>query len=107
MSKYTKGPWMWWPTGGTVLMGDHCGRPIVLSVRTHGPGLVRGLTSLVDGRLAPFDPWHPDSKLIAAAPELAEALVRMLDAQAGRNKSDLVGAIAVARAALRKSGVLP
>lgn len=72
-SKHTPGPWAWQKFGKEwCLTGQHGMRPIVLAVRK------RGLTSLVNGLLVQFDPSLSDSALIAAAPELLEALQNML-----------------------------
>jgi hypothetical protein len=76
MSKKTPGPWAWRKMGEWVLVGEHGMRPIVLSTRLHGPMKERGFTSLDTERclLVPFDPNHPNSLLLAAAPDLYDAL---------------------------------
>jgi hypothetical protein len=69
-SKHTPGPWRWYTSD--TLIGDHGRRPVVLmpgnspaaSLRACGP----------DGRLQTFTKDCPDACLIAAAPEMLEAL---------------------------------
>lgn len=65
----TNAPWEWRKVGNEyVLWGAHGMRPIVLSV-------VRGKLCLrVDGVMRPFNPEHPDAKIIAAAREMLDAL---------------------------------
>jgi hypothetical protein len=72
--KLTPGPWGWQKFGSEwCLVGQHSMRPIVLSVMVYGPGK-GSLTSLVDGLLRPFDPTHPDARVIGAAADLLAAL---------------------------------
>lgn len=48
-------------------------RPIILAVRKGA------LTSLVNGLLAPFDPTHPDARVIAASADLLAVLESLMD----------------------------
>lgn len=74
-AKQTPGPWAWQKFGAEwCLTGQHGMRPIVLSVSGRSKA---ALTSLVEGRLVPLDPQHPDARLIAAAPDLLQALEAM------------------------------
>ena len=74
MSKHTPGPWKWASMGQeTVLWGEHGMRPIVLDFVRKGmqgaaPRIRKG------GIMYPFEPEHPDARLIAAAPSLLSAL---------------------------------
>lgn len=74
MAAHTPGPWEWQKFGDKICLAAQISmRPIVLSVVSGGP--FKGhLTSLIRGLLRPLDPNHPDAKLIAAAPDLLEAL---------------------------------
>lgn len=56
------------------MTGQHGGRPIVLgTVRDRANRNIAHISNNGDGILVPLSPDHPDSKLIAAAPELLEA----------------------------------
>lgn len=85
MSKHTQGPWSWQTFGdGWKLIGHGGMRPFVLGCwgirKSPGPPpparfVVRdGATD----RMVDFDPTHPDARLIAAAPELLDALLDMM-----------------------------
>ena len=69
---HDRGPWGWqeFGKGNWCLTGQYGMRPIVLAAAR---ARTNGLTSLMNGLLKPFIPDHPNSKLIAAAPELLEA----------------------------------
>lgn len=77
----TPGPWAWQRFGKEwCLVGQWGMRPIVLSVMRKV-----GLTSLVDGLLVPLNPEHPDARLIAAAPDLLEALIGLMSSTGALN----------------------
>src|SRR3990167_4592797 len=81
MSAHTKGPWAWQEMGGWRLVGQWGMRPIVLSAKARngkGPGKF-ALRDDESDLLIPFDPNHPDARLIAAAPDLLEACRAWVD----------------------------
>lgn len=75
MSEHTKSPWEWHKVGKNwVLWGAHGHRPIVLDVFK---GKLR-LRNAEQCLMIPFDPDHPDARLIEAAAELLETLKDVL-----------------------------
>ncbi len=66
MSGHTPGPWRWL---GPSLIGDHGRRPAILC-----GGQAGVVTRGEDGRLRPIEGDDPNARLIAAAPDLLEAL---------------------------------
>lgn len=107
----TAAPWGWQKMGEWMLVGQHSMRPIVLSARLQGPMKERGFTSLVGGLLVPFDPQHPDAKVIGAGADLGESLLEMLRDGEGCVTGNPVCSIDCcrygrARAALQKAGLL-
>jgi hypothetical protein len=114
-AKATPGPWE------AVLKDDSRGQPVCY---------YRGLIALVESRLSvvlgpghaydtvPEEQWEPNAKLIAAAPDLADALtyfVRMFGetpdgewpVQIAEDPSTMTATLAAARSSLRKAGRLP
>jgi hypothetical protein len=118
---YTKGPWEWteWGNGRLKLSTPDRGKLIVMDFVRQG----------MNGAVARFAHWdgiedgaprariggilensvilktggmHPDARLIAAAPELAEALRMVVAADTAEDWSR---AVDYARAALAKAGV--
>ena len=72
--KHTDGPWAWRTFGEHVcLVGEYGHRPIILDAIRKG---MNGATLRVrvDGLMTTFDPQHPDARLIAACPDMYEAL---------------------------------
>jgi hypothetical protein len=65
---HTKGPWRW--MSDQALVGDHGRRPVVLTGGADGSLLTRG----EDGRLRDLAADEANARLIAAAPDLLEAL---------------------------------
>lgn len=91
---HTKGPWMWMgQVGGVALVRRHGSRPAVL--------VAQDLRLRIDGRMVQFDVQHPDARLIAAAPDLLEALEAVEGHHAIPSDSPLGEKIALALAAAR------
>ena len=77
--KYTPGPLAWQKFGDDwCLTGQYGTRPIVLSVGGR-PRQLR-LRDAEHDLLIPFDPAHPDARLLAAAVELLEACKAAVEA---------------------------
>ena len=93
MSKYTPGPWE-----QGLLSKNHIWSASKDCVAVVGKDF--------------YDDWLANARLIAAAPELAEALVEMLNQTERRVKRysesdpDDLASVQAARAALKKAGVL-
>lgn len=93
MAGHTKGPWRAYPAGSSVPHYDVCDR--IVSDRP-------------SGRCASEGPSDADAALIAAAPELLEALRGLIplvemDDDASDPRSDLWAALHLAREAVRKA----
>ena len=75
--KHTKAPWAWQKFGKNhFLTAQHGMREIILSGNKDKGGASYPSMNK-DGILQPIDPEHPNAKLIAAAPELLEALQKV------------------------------
>lgn len=71
--KYTKSPWGWQDFGNApVLVAQHGHREIIISANHAGM-----VNMSDDGILLVVNENHPNAKLIAAAPELLEALIEI------------------------------
>ncbi|MEO7719427.1 MAG: hypothetical protein ABIY70_24765 [Capsulimonas sp.] len=80
--RHTPGPWCWVNFGNEPhLATAHSGSKTVLDAVRKGQRDVAFRNRVTEGRslMIPFDPSHPDSRLIAAAPELLDALRDLLD----------------------------
>lgn len=74
---HTRKPWLWVKNGDDyVLWGNHGHRPIVLDCGSvNGKPMGRKvLRSNMNGIMRPFDPGHPDARLIVEAPAMYELL---------------------------------
>jgi hypothetical protein len=94
---HTPGPWSW--LSPETLVGNHGHRPVILTARELDE---RGK----DGRLVEFDPKGPNARLIAAAPELLEALKALLpifDLDDPREIKDFMAECGQAEAAIAKA----
>lgn len=70
-TKHTPGPWVWREVGGQVRLGTaHHGFMIVIDANRKGEVVTRGR----NGILRAIVPEHPNARLIAAAPNMFEAL---------------------------------
>ena len=85
MSKHTPGPWA---VGRTVYpnIAILCKGNIVAEVRTYGVGMI------TEGETAPWHNAEANARLIAAAPELLEALRELLDQLEGIGIPEWAGA---------------
>ena len=73
-TKHTPGPWALQKFGDNYCLTAQYGmREIILAARG------RKMVMNNDGILRPIKPHHPNAKLIAAAPDLLEALQRLID----------------------------
>jgi hypothetical protein len=75
-TKHTQGPWQWQKFGEfRFLAAQHGMREIIIgSIKP--VGYETGVPAMnKNGILEPIDPNHPNAKLIAAAPELLNALI--------------------------------
>lgn len=71
-ASHTPGPLAWQKMGSRwCLTGQYGMRPIILSANPKGELMLRDAAK---DRLIPFDPSHPDARLLASAPCLLEAL---------------------------------
>jgi hypothetical protein len=84
-AKHTPGPWTLAASAEVVAIAGRT-VTVICSVRQQGED---------------FE-WQPNARLIAAAPDLAEALQRAVDHADSHDDYDWIGA---ARAALRKAGI--
>lgn len=94
MSKHTPGPWK--------AVDQHITRQIPCFEVAE----ISNMRIICDGVLWPANPGNPetDAKLIAAAPDLLEALQEMVDCYWGTEENQSQGkALAQARAAIRKA----
>lgn len=132
MSKhaYTRGPWEWTfrDFGGVMLQTPDRGKLVVMGFARKGMNSAEPLFAVMDddqprGRRGGIlcsaselakehgDLTHPDAMLIAAAPDLAEALQGLRDGVLGLDQSDeasvaeVEALIAKATAALKRAGV--
>jgi len=124
MSKHTPGPWAWMQRGyGYIdLATPHSGRLIVMDFVRHGmqraqprfavtgddqPRGRRGGLLCTASELIAQHPAalldHPDATLIAAAPDLLEALTAVLDAHSANTLFNNAGHWEAARAAIAKA----
>lgn len=77
---HTAGPWKWQLFGDTyMLTAQHGRREIIVGAIQHGVMKYPVVAMASDGVLQDVDPIHPNAKLIAAAPELLEALEGLTD----------------------------
>lgn len=75
MSAHTPGPWRW--LDEATLVADRGARPVVLTPLRRGlPGMG---TRAESGLIEPLTPEHPNSRLIAAAPDLLEVARELLE----------------------------
>lgn len=110
MSAYTPGPWAWQEMGSWCLVGQYGMRPIVLSARAarrpqEGGPPAAGVLMLRDSgpdRLIQFNPEHPDARLIATSPRMAELLLSAWQhvTHGGPKRGDVEDV-------LREAGLLP
>ena len=99
-SKHTKGPWSvveQWTTGATIRA--NADKPLDTLVATAHGAIFAG---------PPYDEMLANARLIAAAPELLEALKRALrwfdgDFPYGHEEAEREGATEAARAAIKKA----
>ncbi len=77
--KWTRGPWGWRKLGDTYhLVGLYGSLPVILSTLKVGRATHLTSRNAEEDRLYPLDPKHPDAQLIAAAPDMADALEEAL-----------------------------
>ncbi len=75
MEQHTKSPWAWQNFGGQhCLTAQHGDREIIISANKDRQTGIPFASMNKDGRLQPIDPKHPNAVLIAASPDLLEAL---------------------------------
>ena len=104
MGQHTPGPWEWRDCGdSTVLWGAHGMRPIVLDcVRAGMQGAsfrVRcGEKELMSKVTACSLNYHPDTKLIAAAPDLLEACIAYARGKVETREAERMMLAAIAKA---------
>jgi hypothetical protein len=79
-TKYTLGPWMWQLFGDTYsLTAQHGMREIIVGAINHDKMRYPVVAMNKNGILSDIDPDHPNAKLIAAAPEMLEALLIVIE----------------------------
>lgn len=108
-SEITKGPWAWRRFGDTyTLHAEHGRRDTILGAIPHGEMKYPVVAMSIDGRLTDIDPEHPNAKLIAAAPDLLNAISSIMIAlnksSCGWNMdSDIEGAYQLLGRAYKKA----
>jgi len=108
MNKRAPGPWAWRKFGSIwCLVADHGARRIVLDAEVKGKNEIPILQTrdFTDGSaMVELTPEHPNARLIAAAPDLLEAVEHLLrDEDAYLYEEDRTASIERAKKALVKA----
>jgi hypothetical protein len=112
-TKHTPGPWAWQKFGGNhCLTAQHGLREIIIGANPSRGNKMPVVVMNNDGILYPVDPGHSNAKLIAASPDLLEALIELESfAPDGVNgkptafDNGLLAAIMKAKEAIKKATV--
>lgn len=77
-TKHTEAPWKWQKFGDNYcLVAQHGMREIILAANKKEDSEITYVSMNDDGILNPVNLLHPNSKLIAVAPDLLEMLIKI------------------------------